>query len=153
MAENKAICEFADKWNRKFRSPETSSAEVECKFGPECKKLGFQMDCGEAFRNQFGEKAFYNAAEFQKIADDIQDEMLLGSALFSKWRYCTHWTGEPILSDENRAWFREALYRLSVLTGEGWKKSWTRQAQKENPVLRDVMMKTLEQYLKKYPEG
>ena len=136
-----------------FREGKTKEIEAEIGLERGCRDLGFQMDCGKAFQEKYGEQAFYHAEALETIADEIDDEMLLGSAIYSKWRYITHWSQQSLLSEENRKWFQSAFYRLSVLTGEDWKKSWSRQAQKENPLLQQVMMKTLEDYLNLHPEG
>lgn len=44
--------------------------------------------------------------------------MLLGSAIYSRWRYFNHWayTGEEILEPQNRNWFITALTRLEKLS-------------------------------------
>ena len=50
----------------------------------------------------------------------MTDIPLLGSAIYSQWRYFNHWayTGAEILEPENRAWFILALSRLALLSGE-----------------------------------
>ena len=50
----------------------------------------------------------------------MTDIPLLGSAIYSQWRYFNHWayTGAEILEPKNRAWFILALSRLALLSGE-----------------------------------
>ena len=153
MAENQEINEFARKWNQAFRAPETRERDVELGLPEDCRRLGFKMDCGEAFRKQYGDAAFSRPEALEKIADQIREEQVLGAAIYSKWRFITHWSQDSLLTEENRRWFQIAFYRLLLLTSGGWKKSWVRQAGQENPVLQKVMMKTLEDYLKQHPEG
>ena len=89
-------------------------------FGDECFALGFEMDCGNAFEAAFPDaNAFNDYKALDKIIEQVQDVSLLGSAIFSKWRYITHWSfGEPLLSARNRPWFILAFGRLAALTSE-----------------------------------
>jgi len=89
-------------------------------FGDECFALGFEMDCGNAFEAAFPDaNAFNDYKALDKIIEQVQDVSLLGSAIFSKWRYITHWSfGEPLLSAQNRPWFILAFGRLVALTSE-----------------------------------
>lgn len=50
----------------------------------------------------------------------MTDITLLGSAIYSQWRYFNHWayTGAEILEPQNRAWFILALSRLAMLSGD-----------------------------------
>lgn len=120
MPANKDIHAFAVKWFDKFRDTKTVSREVEDPaFADECFSLGFEMDCGKAFEAAYpGTKAFIDYRELDKIIDGIGNIYLLGSAIFSRWRYFTHWAGpgEDILGFENRSWFITALGRLESLT-------------------------------------
>ena len=152
MAENKQVSEFADKWYKVFKSPNTSERDVDEAFGKDCAELGVSMDCGKAFQRQYGEQAFYDPAALDTIPDEVRDEVLLASAVYSKWRYITHWTQQSLLDSENRKWFALALDRLCIIFGESWAVSWSRDAQKEPPALQAMMMKTLEQYLQMHPE-
>lgn len=54
------------------------------------------------------------------MIDDVTDIFLLGSAIYSQWRYFNHWaySGEDILEPQNRAWFISAFSRLALLSGE-----------------------------------
>lgn len=83
----------------------------------DCETLGFGMDCGHAFSEKYGTAA-YDTEELQRIIGQITDISLLGSAIYSRWRYFTHWaySGSEILAPENRAWFIIALCRLDELT-------------------------------------
>ena len=55
-----------------------------------------------------------------RVIDEITDIRLLGSAIYSQWRYFNHWAYDAasILEFENRSWFILALSRLAVLSGE-----------------------------------
>ena len=120
MTDYQQIHTFAMKWLDRFRDPAADFMEfVDLAMGDDCKKLGFQMDCGDAFMEQYG-KAFDDVEQLDHIISDVSDIDLLGSAIFSKWRYFNHWAynGAEILEYENRAWFLIALGRLAVLTGE-----------------------------------
>ncbi|POO87102.1 hypothetical protein C1H57_25525, partial [Clostridium sp. 2-1] len=93
MATNQEVHEFAVRWFEKYRSPDTSEHEVEEGFPEECFALGFVMDCGKSFEAAFpGTNAFYDADALYEIIEQIKDVHLLGSAIFSQWRYITHWS-------------------------------------------------------------
>lgn len=120
MAANKEIHEFAIRWFEKYRNSSTKEYEVGEGFGDECFALGFEMDCGKAFEAEFPDTNALNDYEaLDKIIEQVQDVSLLCSAIFSKWRYVTHWTfGEQLLSPQNRPWFILAFGRLAALTSE-----------------------------------
>ncbi|GMW04540.1 MAG: hypothetical protein AMXMBFR85_05230 [Dehalococcoides mccartyi] len=119
---NDNVHAFAVKWFDKFRDTKTVSHEVEePAFADECFSLGFEMDCGKAFEAAYpNTKAFNDYRELDQIIDSIDNIHLLGSAIFSRWRYFTHWAspGEDILAFENRSWFITALGRLESLTAD-----------------------------------
>lgn len=111
---------FAVKWLERFKDPTINDMEIEnVSFGEECFSLNFEMDCGNAFIKTFpGKNVFDDWQELDGIIDSIEDVYLLGSAIFSKWRYFNHWAGpgESITDATNRKWFIIALERLERLT-------------------------------------
>lgn len=120
MADMKQIYEFAVKWCDKFRDQKTNYIElVDHYLADDCEALGFEMDCGHAFSEKYGDAASDNEA-LDKIIDDVDDIPLLGSAIYSRWRYFNHWaySGAEVLEPKNRAWFILALSRLALLTGD-----------------------------------
>lgn len=121
MADKK-IHEFAMKWYDKFRDTKTRyNICDDSSFADDCFSFNFKMDCGESFIAAYPDKNVFNDyQELDKIIDSINDIQLLGSAIFSKWRYFNHWAynGEEIESPENRKWFMTALGRLEQLTSE-----------------------------------
>lgn len=120
MADAKDIYNFATKWCEKFRDQNIDYiALVDHYMADDCEKLGFIMDCGQAFAERYGTAA-HNHEELNRIIDDVADIDLLGSAIYSRWRYFNHWaySGEEILAPGNRSWFIIALGRLALLTGE-----------------------------------
>lgn len=121
MADIKKVYDFAVKWCDKFRNQNINYLElVDHLIADECDALGFEMDCGNAFSDKYGQAPFSNYEELEKIIDDITDIFLLGSAIYSRWRYFNHWaySGADIVEPENRAWFILALSRLALLSGE-----------------------------------
>ena len=111
---------FATKWIEKFRDRRISYIElVDHYLADDCRALGFQMDCGNAFSEKYG-KAASSCDELNRIIDEVTDIELLGSAIYSQWRYFNHWAYDAtdILKPENRAWFILALSRLALLSGE-----------------------------------
>ena len=120
MADMKQIHDFAVKWCDKFRDQNINYIElVDHYMADDCDTLGFEMDCGHAFSEKYGNAA-NNHEALDRIIDDVTDIPLLGSAIYSQWRYFNHWayTGAEILEPQNRAWFILALCRLALLSGE-----------------------------------
>ena len=120
MADMNQIHEFAVRWCDKFKDPKTDYIElVDHYMADDCEALGFIMDCGHAFSEKYGSAAG-NSNELAKIIDEVDDIPLLGSAIYSQWRYFNHWadSGEEILEPRNREWFILALNRLALLTGD-----------------------------------
>ena len=115
----KAIHDFAAKWSPLFSNPETSAAELlnNEEFPDACFRFGFQMDAGSAFCDKYSEEAFNDVTYLKQIVEDISNIELLGSAIFSKWRYYNHWaySSEEINDPEARAWFVCALSRMMTL--------------------------------------
>ena len=120
MADMKQIHDFAVKWCDKFRDQNINYIElVDHWMADDCDALGFDMDCGHAFSERYG-VAEHNHEALDKIIDDVTDIPLLGSAIYSRWRYFNHWAYDAteILEYKNRAWFILALSRLALLSGE-----------------------------------
>ncbi len=115
---NRRIHEFANRYFDIFRNPSSTASQVEGNFADECFSLGFKMDCGESFCEKYN-KAFNNSEELDKIIDEIDDPIFLGTAIFSQWRYITHWSynAHP-LDKEYRPWFIIAFSRLATITSE-----------------------------------
>lgn len=116
----KQLQNFAVKWIDKFRDQNINYIElVDHHIADDCVALGFEMDCGKAFEHFYG-NAIYDHNELEKVIDSVTDISLLGSAIYSRWRYFNHWVNDTseILEPENRTWFILALSRLLVLSGE-----------------------------------
>lgn len=119
MAERKEIHDFAVKYRSLYMNPQTTDREVMEGFADQCFSLGFRMDCGNRFIKKFSSDAFYKSDALNKIIDDVNDVEILGSAIFSRWRYVTHCGFCSSLLDENYClWFITAFGRLAVITEE-----------------------------------
>lgn len=118
MAEKKQIHDFAVKWCDKFRDQNINYIELVDHFmADDCETLGFDMDCGRAFEEKFG-RAVYDARALDTTIENVNEIPLLGSAIYSRWRYFNHWAydGAEILQMHNRSWFIIALKRLAELS-------------------------------------
>lgn len=114
------IQDFARKWSGKFRNERINYLEfVEIQMGDEISELGFKMDNGLSFMEVYGE-AINDEEKLRSIIEGIDNIELLGSAIYSKWRYFNHYaySGAEILEPKNRNWFVIALDRLAVLARE-----------------------------------
>ncbi|WP_243108047.1 PD-(D/E)XK nuclease family protein [Clostridium sp. JN-9] len=120
VADMEQVHDFAVKWCNKFQDQKINYIElIDHYMADDCDALGFNMDCGNAFSERYG-KAINDYEELDKVIDDVNDIELLGSAIYSKWRYFNHWAymGEEILEFKNRSWVILALSRLAMLTGK-----------------------------------
>ncbi len=114
------IQEFALKWLKIFKKPYVSIDEIQATtFGEECLNLEFKLDKGHGFSNAYSNQALKDWESLENIITEVTDIPLLGSAIFSQWRYWTYWAYDPneILLSENIRWFIVALSRLAVLSG------------------------------------
>ena len=113
------IYEFAIRWLYAFGNPKDSPYDLlEGEFQDDCRELGFRMDCGRAFAEKYGE-ADKSAEALRRVIGEIDDLLLLGSAVYFRWRHFkhrAHSSGE-ILEPENRDWFLLALNRMAQLAG------------------------------------
>ncbi len=115
---NKDIYAFAKYYFNLYRNPKATNFQVEEGFADKCFSLGFQMDSGNSFCEKYPH-AFNDAEELDKIIEEIDDPQFLGTAIFSQWRYITHWSycSHP-LDPEYRPWFICAFGRLMAITAE-----------------------------------
>ena len=114
----KDINDFALKWLDKFDDENIDCYEmIDHYLADDCETLGFKMDCGKAFSEKYGE-ASYRYEILKRFINEIDDEYLLGSAIYSRWRYFNHWAydAKEILESKNRNWFILALSRLEELS-------------------------------------
>lgn len=112
----KEIFLFAQKWEKKFLSSNPSVYEFEKSFGDSCIELGFQMDCGKEFERIYPGCFNLNCIELRSRIDDISDIDLLGAAVFSQWRYLTHWAYSMELDSDTCEWFKLTLGQMKKLT-------------------------------------
>ena len=84
-------------------------------FPNDCRALGFVMDCGGAFSQKYGMKPWYEAKALQECIDDVDDIQLIGSALFSKWRYYNHWAYPSEADADTKEWFLLLFRRIKSL--------------------------------------
>ncbi len=120
MADMKQIYEFAVKWYDKFRDRKINYIElVDHYMADDCEAFDFIMDCGHAFTEKYGDAAS-NCEALERIIGQVTDIPLLGSAIYSRWRYFNHWaySGEEILEPQNCAWFMMALGRWGELAND-----------------------------------
>lgn len=120
MFDKRAIHDFATKYYELYSSSDTLEYQVEERFSDQCIEFGFKMDCGEAIERVYPNmKILDDNMAFSRVLRQIEDIGLLGSAIFSKYRYITHWAYcDSLLSESNREWFKMAFKRLQELTNE-----------------------------------
>jgi len=116
-SNKQAIHNFANEWLKKFQADKRQVWQIfdDVKFSDECFKLGFQMDCGNSFTEQYGQEALSDLEKLQGIIDNVTDIQLIGNALFSQWRYFNHWSYSPPEAKDIK-WFVILFLKLKELT-------------------------------------
>ncbi len=120
LASKKEIRCFALVWAEMFKNHENIPYEFFTGhefLGEGLASLGFEMDCGHAVEEAFPCEQVLNDNEALRRRLDKFDIKLLGSAVFSQWRYWNHWADVPI-SKEGYEWFVIAFSGLAELCGE-----------------------------------
>jgi|GEM_PF-296171 len=112
--DKKNIGLFVAKWTAAFQ--EKNLKFIETEMGNDCAALGFVMDGGHNAEKKYpGIMGEYD--QLQGIIDSVSDPTVLGSAIYSKWRYYQHWDCSPW----DGQWFLIALKRLKHLSAAGSK--------------------------------
>lgn len=106
------IHRFAEKYLKLYSSVDTSYIQLESvEFAQECESLGFEMDCLNSFERQYPGAGSNNETMWD-ACQHITDIDLLGSAIFSQWRYYTHWSQTNLADREVRQWFVYGFQRM-----------------------------------------
>ncbi|SCY69790.1 hypothetical protein SAMN02910292_02555 [Lachnospiraceae bacterium XBB2008] len=113
---DKEIAAFSQRYYKIIENPNTDEEELNRLFPDDCRSIGFEMDSGNSFIALYGKDAFHNIDSLKETIQKVDEVMVLGSGIFSKWRYLTHWAEESVLSETNIEWFLLALNRLYELT-------------------------------------
>ena len=108
--------EFIRKWKPILTTWKNSSVE-DPEFAEDCWAVGFEMDGGESITALCPEKNWMRATVLRDNLNLIVDVNVLGSAIFSLWRYHTHACGP--LDDDTIEWFSIAFDRLRELAAAG----------------------------------
>ena len=115
----KEIFLFAKKWLDNFASGQIPEHEFEMQLEADCRSLGFQMDCGHEFEKRYPHCFSLTSSAIENQISSITDIDLLGSAVYSQWRYITHWANSSLQSEKSRRWFELVLKRMKELAGKG----------------------------------
>lgn len=118
VQEMEQIHHFAIKWLDQFQKSNVNYESIfeGSNMADDCRALGFEMDCGQAFSETYG-RAVSDYKELKKIIHEVTDVSLLGSAIFSRWRYFNHWS-ESGFTDADREWFVLVCKRLVILSND-----------------------------------
>ena len=109
---------FVKKWLTVFSDNNMDFLDVFEKnnFPKDCEDFGFEMDCGNKFVETYGTEMM-KGNNLENDIERINDIMILGSGIFSNWRYFNHWAYcRP--TEEDIKWFILAFKRLIELTKE-----------------------------------
>ncbi len=118
MANKKQQYDFAVEYLNLYNSIDSTIEDVCEGFAEKCWELGYEMDCGNSFQEQYP-KAFHSSEELLKVINSVDNPTFLGTAIFSHWRYVTHWSyGSNPLEEHYRPWFKIAFQRLVEITSE-----------------------------------
>lgn len=118
MADINLIHEFAVKWRNKFTNRNINYiGPADHSMADDCAALGFVMDCGSAFSEKYGNAAS-NSGALNKIIGEVDEVLLLGSAIYSRLSHFDQGacSDAEIMEPQNRDWFIIALTRLEELS-------------------------------------
>ncbi|MHC5099544.1 hypothetical protein ACYSNN_06820 [Peptoniphilus genitalis] len=114
MTSFKKICNFSNKWLKKFSTEDSNIQDLmDYSMAEECMELGFSLELGHEFLRKYGKEAG-KLAKLKEIIDEVNEIDLLGSAIFLNWRYFNHWAYDQseILKEDNINWFILTLKHL-----------------------------------------
>ena len=114
MTNFKKICNFSNKWLKKFSNKEPKLKDLmDFSMAEECMELGFSLELGHKFLRKYG-KETGKLDKLKEIIDEVNEIDLLGSAIFLNWRYFNHWAYDQseILKEDNINWFIFTLNHL-----------------------------------------
>lgn len=106
------INDFLAKWQPILTTLWTGAAE-NLLFAEDCWAVGFEMDGGRSITAIDPEKNWLKADVLRDNLHLIADVNVIGSAIFSHWRYYTHGCGP--LADDTIEWFTIAFDHLRAL--------------------------------------
>ena len=113
MKNELTLPDFISKWEPVLTAWNTDAEDPQ--FADDCRALGFEMDCGRSFAEAFPGQQGFEAESLKAVLPQITDARFLGTAIFSCWRYFSHWECAPPPEDASE-WFRLAFGRLRELT-------------------------------------
>lgn len=116
MKKKMQIIEFIKKWQPILTR--WNGAAEDPQFADDCWSCGFEMDRVESFVAAFPGKEVLRANVLREIIESMDNSKFLGTAIFSYWRYLTHWHEAPLPEDAIE-WFSIAFDRLKKLASEG----------------------------------
>lgn len=120
MTDFKKICNFSNKWLKKFSDKEPKLKDLmDFSMAEEWMELGFSLELGHEFLRKYG-KETGKLAKLKEIIDEVNEIDLLGSVIFLNWRYFNHWAYDQseILKEDNINWFILALSHLNQLAAK-----------------------------------
>lgn len=120
MTDFKKICNFSNKWLKKFSDKEPKLKDLmDFSMAEDCLELGFSLELGHEFLRKYGNETG-KLDKLKEIIDEVNEIDLLGSAVFLKWRYFNHWAYDQseILKEDNINWFILTLNHLYHLAAK-----------------------------------
>ncbi len=100
-----------------FGSPESKYQFFDSdSFPNDCRSLGFEMDCGQGFIEAYGIESWRTSEGLRAAIDRIDDMMVIGSGLFSKWRDYNHWSSPSDANYDTKEWFLMLLKRMQEIS-------------------------------------
>lgn len=112
-----AVHAFAETCLFRYRQFDVYALDWDEELSHEFDALGFMMDGGKSWRQIYRGDSFLEPFALLKVINEVEDIGLLGSILYTKWRYLTYGPfGGLDHFRENQLWFVFVLLRLSQLT-------------------------------------
>lgn len=108
------VYDFAEKYKKVFLDPESTMESIEDSgFPQECYQMNFGDDGGRKFIVATPDSdAFNDVMELERVIDEVDNYLIIGSALSGKWQLLDE------LTQMDKMWFALMLNRLMELTEE-----------------------------------
>ena len=140
MVSYEKINLWAQKWRKNFLTQNINQEKESGLFNKECFSLGFELTQIDNYTCKHSDASLKDPKQLKTIISKIQDVHLLGSIIFSKWRYITHWTSDSVLEPHHRDWFIIALSQLIKLTEKSEAKNTIEATITQNNMVRIVQL-------------
>ncbi|GBG94008.1 hypothetical protein LFYK43_04670 [Ligilactobacillus salitolerans] len=116
MVTNRDYYRFAVKWQKLLHAQNDSQLEVDSLL-KECLSLEFSLDQGNDLDSRY-HQASTDPKKLAQILPELQEIQQLGSWLYAKCFYWSHWAGAEKIDEQAKQWYSLILASMQKLAAE-----------------------------------